>query len=345
MRRRLVMGSVVLLGLVVLATMTGCFEFFQIAGCIESGPDEDLTIWYGRPPLTICVKTVGGVDPFALTVWDFGDGTTGTGQQVTHTYTDVGEYWLKVEEIGNDGLVSERDQRRVSVAGDPEAAFTYGVYQALAIISWLLPATNELDIEFDATSSYPTRHGGPYQPAQLSWNFGDGTPDVTELEQPWFGTVRPPVMTTRHTYAAAGTYTVTLTLTDNLGFSDTTRQTITVGTSGSPEPDDEDVIEQFSLTSSDWEVDDEEEDDCLVIYGSVMNNGPEDAGLELTATAYAGAVAVGSTTHWVAGVHNIGAGIDYQYSFFLCDLSVPIDQVTRVDVVISDAQVYSEGTP
>jgi PKD repeat protein len=63
------------------------------------------------------------------------------------------------------------------------------------------------DVTFTNTStSYPTSY---------SWNFGDGTPA---------GTVANPV----HTYAAAGTYTATLTVTNQWGSTTSTPVTITV---------------------------------------------------------------------------------------------------------------------
>jgi len=102
------------------------------------------------------------------------------------------------------------------------------------------------------------------------------------------------------------------------------------------------VTEQFTLTSSFWDVEDEgdEEDGCLSVYGVVTNEGPLDAGVELMAIAYAGTAAVGTISHWVAGTGNITAGTDYAYGFFLCELSVPADQVTDVVVGIADAVVW-----
>jgi bacterial leucyl aminopeptidase len=54
--------------------------------------------------------------------------------------------------------------------------------------------------------------------AARSWNFGDGT--TSALANP------------TRTYAASGTYTVTLTVTDNGGASNTVSKTVTVGSSG-----------------------------------------------------------------------------------------------------------------
>ena len=51
-----------------------------------------------------------------------------------------------------------------------------------------------------------------------------------------------------------------------------------------------------------WELDDEEEDDCTHIDGTVQNNASVAAGVELTATAYnAIGTAVGTFSYWPAG--------------------------------------------
>jgi hypothetical protein len=72
-----------------------------------------------------------------------------------------------------------------------------------------------------------------------------------------------------------------------------------------------------------------------------MLSSPLAAGVELTATAYnAVSAPVGTFSYWPAGSTNIGVGVDYTYSFFLCDLSVPGDQVVTVEVVVSDVAIY-----
>jgi len=72
----------------------------------------------------------------------------------------------------------------------------------------------------------------------------------------------------------------------------------------------------------------------------VLNAGPLDAGVELTATAYAGTVVADTFSHWVAAAFNIAAGVDDQYSLFLCDLTVPAAQVTSVEVAVSNGDLY-----
>ena len=91
-----------------------------------------------------------------------------------------------------------------ALPGPPAAAFT--------------TAANGLSVTF-ADTSQPGRGGSPI--AARQWDFGDGT---TATDQ-----------NPTHTYAAPGTYTVTLTVTDENGFAATTAQQVTVpGSAASP---------------------------------------------------------------------------------------------------------------
>ena len=55
-----------------------------------------------------------------------------------------------------------------------------------------------------------------------SWNFGDGTTGSGEMDS--------------HTYAAAGSYVVTLTVTDNSGATSSTETTVTIEAQNGPQP-------------------------------------------------------------------------------------------------------------
>jgi len=74
------------------------------------------------------------------------------------------------------------------------------------------PLVNQT-VTFNATASYDPE--GTIK--NYTWNFGDGTPEVTETD---------PITT--HNYTTAGTYTVTLTVTDNDGLTDTATASVKV---------------------------------------------------------------------------------------------------------------------
>ncbi|MBV9940772.1 MAG: PKD domain-containing protein [Solirubrobacterales bacterium] len=93
-----------------------------------------------------------------------------------------------------------------AAAGAPTAAF-------MVPFSTAAPGT---PVSFDASRSTPAAGGSI---SDYSWNFGDGTPAVD----------RGTAALASHTYAARGSYTVTLKVTSN-GQSDTSTQTVTVDT-------------------------------------------------------------------------------------------------------------------
>jgi len=349
LRRGIVLLGVLLLGVAILVSQTSCrfFPEFEIAIC--DGPEGPIIV---QAPFTVCLATFGSTKTSIQDTWDMGDGTVLVGwlPNVTHTYAEVGEYQVHCEVVYDDGSTN-RDSVWVAVAGEPDAVFDYRpistTFSFAVMLAEILGGdamypTEEgsLRIEFDARASHPTSDARVYRPWGIEWDFGDGHTDTIHVRESrssrdWRD------MLMRHDYEAAGTYTVTLTIHDNLQQTVTTTQTITVGTPSAPDDDEEeDLADQFTLVSSDWELDDEEEEGCLSIYGSVNNAGPLAAGVELTATAYAGAVAVGTITHWPAGSGNILAGADMFYAFFLCNLSVPAEQVTGVEVVITDGTAF-----
>lgn len=137
----------------------------------------------------------GTIESYA---WDFGDGSTATGAEAQHVYGTAGNYEVKLTVTDNRGATatSTKTVTAGSTASAPTAAFT--------------SAVTELSAEFDASGS--TAPAGSI--ATYSWDFGDGET----------GTGANP----SHVYAAAGDYTVTLTVTDNLGATGTASETVTV---------------------------------------------------------------------------------------------------------------------
>jgi len=116
-----------------------------------------------------------------------------------------------------------------TVATPPIAVFTHSPSE---------PIVDET-VTFDACES----HDPDGSITSYSWDFGDGTPVVTEND---------PIAT--HVYAAADTYTVTLTITDNDGLANTTAATVTVSMDVTPptitinEPTARDYLHSEAIT-------------------------------------------------------------------------------------------------
>ena len=119
--------------------------------------------------------------------WDFGDGTTGTGATANHNYAAEGTYTVKLKVTDNSGGVSEvsHDITVTDPNALPTAAFT--------------SSTTDLTASLNGSTS--TDPDGTI--ASYTWDFGDGTTGSGA--------------TIDHGYAAAGTYDVKLTVTDNRG--------------------------------------------------------------------------------------------------------------------------------
>jgi PKD repeat protein/murein DD-endopeptidase MepM/ murein hydrolase activator NlpD len=133
----------------------------------------------GMVPLTV-VFTDASTGAVTSWRWNFGDGNTSTERSPTHTYANSGVYTvvLKVDgPLGSD----EYTRTEYVTATTPPLISAFQAYPMLG-----LPP---LSVTFTDRSSGPPRTG-------WHWNFGDGT---TSTEQ-----------NPRHTYAALGTYTVTL---------------------------------------------------------------------------------------------------------------------------------------
>jgi PKD repeat protein len=129
--------------------------------------------------------------------WDFGDGNTSTEQDPSHTYAAAGTYTVSLVVTDDDDATGNTSQSVTVTAPNvpPTAAFNY--------------ITTDLTADFADAST-----DGDGTVVSWSWDFGDGGNS----------TVQNP----SHTYAAAGTYTVNLTATDDDGATDSASQSVTV---------------------------------------------------------------------------------------------------------------------
>lgn len=143
----------------------------------------------GVAPLTIKFDASGSTYPSGKIVsfeWDFGDGTPKRIDvaQVTHKYTNIGTFTVKVTAIASDNSKSTVEMP-VNVRPVPlTACFEATPEQGQA----------PLEIEFDPSCSTGTV-------AKYSWDFGDNQTSRT----------RKP----KHTFTQPGSYTITLEVSDN----------------------------------------------------------------------------------------------------------------------------------
>ncbi|WP_374519328.1 collagenase [Undibacterium squillarum] len=140
--------------------------------------------------------------------WNFGDGTTSTAANPSKTYAAAGTYTVTLTVKDNAGASTTVSKTVTVNAGStnkaPVAAFT-------STVSGLKATFTDGSTDADGTI------------ASRSWNFGDGTTSTAANPS--------------KTYAAAGTYTVTLTVKDNAGASATTTQSVTVTSGGTSLPE------------------------------------------------------------------------------------------------------------
>jgi PKD repeat protein len=140
-----------------------------------------------------------GGGQIARYAWSFGDGDTGTGMTPSHGYDAEGTVNVTLTVTNDRGLVASRSQQvTVGTAGLPTPLFT---------VSPAAPAVGQ-QVFFNASASTPGSGGAI---SSYRWTFGDGTTASGA--------------TTSHTYPAAGTYTVQLTVTDASGSSATSAGT------------------------------------------------------------------------------------------------------------------------
>ncbi len=126
--------------------------------------------------------------------WSFGDGTTATGQNATHTYTVSGIYDISLITIDWNGCRDTLFKNQYIRVNGPKANF----------ISPVVTSCLQNNITFTDSST----SDGTHPITQWIWNYGDGVID-TLSSGPF-----------QHTYSLPGTYTVTLIVKDSNGCID-----------------------------------------------------------------------------------------------------------------------------
>ncbi|HWQ67304.1 MAG TPA: PKD domain-containing protein, partial [Methanospirillum sp.] len=172
----------------------------------------------GSAPLTVAFtdqSTGGTINGWQ---WNFGDGTANeTAQNPVHTFTLPGAYTITLTATNTCGSIGSVTHQVTATNPILIAAFTPNVTSGTA----------PLDVQFTDQSI-----GGTITSWQ--WNFSDGTPNST-------------VQNPEHLFMNLGTYTVTLTVTNQFGTTASTTRTITVSC---PQ-----VVAAFALTPTSGRAD------------------------------------------------------------------------------------------
>lgn len=136
--------------------------------------------------------------------WAFGDGSTSSEANPTHTYTSGGSYTVSLEVVDSNGL-SAFHQETISVNSPPSADFDYARDTPPANNQ---PHANEQINFYDDSSD----SDGDIQ--SIEWSFPDGSTPTGDI--------------VNYEFDSSGTYDVSLTATDNDGSTDTYTNTISV---------------------------------------------------------------------------------------------------------------------
>jgi len=149
--------------------------------------------------------------------WAFGDGTSSTAQNPSHTYNGAGTYGVTLTASNSGGSSSKSASITVNPA-PPVANFTANPTSG----------TVPLAVQFTDSSTGTV--------SSCSWNFGDGATSTSQNPS--------------HSYSVAGTFTVQLTV-SNVSGSTSKTATITVNAS-TPPPSSRNLYWQPFSSNSPW---------------------------------------------------------------------------------------------
>jgi parallel beta-helix repeat protein len=191
----------------------------QVAAAADAAPAAVLAVApaSGPAPLAVTADASGSTDsdstPIASYTFDFGDGSAPVGPQAaataTHTYAAAGTYTVTVTVKDTAALASTATASVQVTAATTDAppAAALSVTPSSGAINLAVTADGSASTDTDATPI-----------ASYTFDFGDGSAPVG----PQAGAKAI------HTYTAAGTYTVKITVKDTAGLGSTATAQVTV---------------------------------------------------------------------------------------------------------------------
>ena len=178
-----------------------------------ASPAIDTPVFFDASPSCAAGETCSSRAGLATFDWNFGDGTHGSGERPTHTFTVPGIYNVTLRVTNDRGLSASATVAVPVGAGvSPTASFVF---------SPTSPFVGQT-VVFNAETS---RAAPGQRLVDYSWRWGDDTP----------GRNGSNLFQATHVFDEAGTYVVVLTVVDDVGQRASATQTVSVGP-GQPTP-------------------------------------------------------------------------------------------------------------
>ncbi len=161
----------------------------------------------GEAPLGVALDATasGGVAPYTY-LWDFGDGASAAGANVTHIYSTAGTFSAVVTVVDSTGTVA---QSVVTIVAYERPTSNLTTSLDLSLSASPTTGSGPLTVELGASASSGM---GPYT---YRWNFGDGSSIGTGSR-------------VTHTYGLPGVYVAQIVVSDSAGDAATSGVYITV---------------------------------------------------------------------------------------------------------------------
>ena len=190
---------------------------------ISEGTEPPIADFSGTPTTGEYPLTVSFTDLSTYATswsWTFGDGGTSTAQHPTHEYAAEGTYTVSLTATNSNGSDTETKTGYITVTQkNPVADFTYSAD---------LLAVTFTDQSYDPDGTI----------VSWDWDFGDTNSSTQQNPS--------------HTYAAKGTYTVTLTVTDDDGATGFISKDVTVDDGLTPEVYVDDIAMGITRTGRNY---------------------------------------------------------------------------------------------